>query len=198
MSDTNINSISLPDLDMYFKAKGKPAGYAPKDWEIEQALSVLKTVETDILKGHFSPKKEADKLGTRTNPVTQDVLRTIEYGDGSFKPYDVPTIQTTDGFQEVYQPGTTRGLTNAVTSAPALGYAARLDDMGGGAATIGQYGAGPTPSPTPAPQAAPTPNQQPMPQANQAVRVISPDGRSGIIPATQVDQALKKGFRLAP
>jgi hypothetical protein len=182
---------------MYFRSKGKAEGYEPKDWEIEQALSVLKTVETDILKNHFSPKKEADKLGTRTNPVTQDVLRTIEYGDGSFKPYDVPTIQTTDGFQEVYQPGTTRGLTNAVTSAPALGYASRLDDMGGGGATIGQYGQTNAPSPQQTPMPSPAPAPSPMPQANQPVRVISPDGKSGIIPATQVDQALRQGFRLA-
>lgn len=162
MSDTNTNSIRLPDLDAYFRAKGKEPGYAPKDWEIEHALSVIKSVETDLLKRFYEPKKGADTLGTRTNPVTQDVLRTIEYGDGSFKPYDVPTIQTTDGFQEVYQPGTTRGLTNAATGAAALGYAARLDDMGGGAATIGQYGAGPTPSPAPSPVPTPATNNMPM------------------------------------
>ena len=66
--------------------------------------------------------------------------------------------------------------------------------------TIGAYGAQPqqTTAQTPAPQAAPTPSEAPMQQTNQMVRVISPDGKRGSIPASQVDQALQQGFRLAP
>jgi hypothetical protein len=77
--------------------------------------------------------------------------------------------------------------------------------LGEDEAALGTYSPGQTaapaqtPAPTPMPSTAPspTPNQQ-APQQAQFVRVVSPDGKTGIIPAGQVDQAIKQGFRLAP
>ena len=104
---------------------------------------------------------------------------------------------------------TMRSATNAVpvmlpdgsvaqnyTSSPLMGE----DDASLGAYTPGQSAAPTqTPAPTPMPSAAsaPTPAQQ-APQQAQFVRVVSPDGKTGIIPSNQVDQAIKQGFQLAP
>ena len=84
----------------------------------------------------FAPKEGAEKLGTRTNEVTQDVLRTIEYPDGTFKPYEAQIIQTTGGFEELVGPGTTRAVTNRDTGQQPKGYVA----SGGG------WGVGPQPT----------------------------------------------------
>jgi hypothetical protein len=101
-------------------------------------------------------------------------------------------------------------MANATNAAPIIdprtgqqvkGYAAGID-LGEDAAPLGTYTPGQaapqqTPAPSPAPSAVPAPSPQ-SPQQAQSVRVISPDGRMGIIPAAQVDQAIKQGFQLAP
>jgi hypothetical protein len=101
---------------------------------------------------------------------------------------------------------TMRSATNAVpvmlpdgsvaqnyTSQPLLGE----DEAALGTYSPGQ-GASPTQTPAPpTPSGAPSPTPQ-APQQAQFVRVISPDGKTGIIPAGQVDQAIKQGFQLAP
>jgi hypothetical protein len=71
--------------------------------------------------------------------------------------------------------------------------------MGEDAASLGTYTPGQSPSPTqtPSPSPAPTPAAQ-SPQQAQFVRVVSPDGKTGIVPSSQVDQAIKQGFQLAP
>jgi hypothetical protein len=102
---------------------------------------------------------------------------------------------------------TMRSATNAVpvmlpdgsvaqnyTSQPLLGE----DEAALGTYSPGQSAApAQTPAPTPIAAPAPTPSQQ-TPQQAQFVRVVSPDGKTGIIPAGKVDQALKQGFQLAP
>lgn len=101
-------------------------------------------------------------------------------------------------------------MANATNAAPIIdprtgqqvkGYAAGID-LGEDAAPLGTYTLGQaapqqTPAPSPAPSAAPAPSPQ-APQQAQFVRVVSPDGKTGIIPSNQVDQAVKQGFQLAP
>jgi hypothetical protein len=97
-------------------------------------------------------------------------------------------------------------MANATNAAPIIdprtgqqvkGYAAGID-LGEDAAPLGTYTPGQaTPQQTPAPSAAPAPSPQ-APQQAQFVRVVSPDGKTGIIPSNQVDQAVKQGFQLAP
>jgi hypothetical protein len=136
MAETNTNRPALPDLDSYFRNQGKRVGYQPEDWEVEMAISILKPVTKELIMRQFAPKEGAEKLGTRTNEVTQDVLRTIEYPDGTFKPYEAQIIQTTGGFEELVGPGTTRAVTNRDTGQQPKGYVA----SGGG------WGVGPQPT----------------------------------------------------
>jgi hypothetical protein len=136
MSDTNTNNPSLPDFDSFFKNQGKPIGYDPTDAEMDLARAVLVPVTKELVMRQFAPKEGAEKLGTRTNEVTQDVLRTIEYPDGTFKPYEAQIIQTTGGFEELVGPGTTRAVTNRDTGQQPKGYVA----SGGG------WGVGPQPT----------------------------------------------------
>lgn len=132
MAETNTNAQILPDLDAYFRNQGKPAGYQPEDWEIDLAISILKPVTKELMMRQFAPKEGAEKLGTRTNEVTKDVLRTIEYPDGTFKPYETPMIQTTEGYQELVAPGTTRSITNIDTGQIPKGYVAAGSGWGVG------------------------------------------------------------------
>jgi hypothetical protein len=144
---------------------------------------------------------------TNSGPIVHQVER---FADGTFKIIP-PSVQNfRGGSAEVVAPGTTRYLTNEQTRATEQNYSSEYSEGGAGAATIGAYSAGAgapaqvvppaatTVNTTTAPSVAPPPSQSSMPQANQPVRVISPDGKSGIIPATQLDQALRQGFRLAP
>jgi hypothetical protein len=159
MAETNTNRPALPDLDSYFRNQGKPVGYQPEDWEVEMAISILKPVTKELIMRQFAPKEGAEKLGTRTNEVTQDVLRTIEYPDGTFKPYEAQIIQTTGGFEELVGPGTTRAVTNRDTGQQPKGYVASGNFYGMGQPVVGgdnsaarDAAAAATASPTPAPQ----------------------------------------------
>jgi hypothetical protein len=91
--------------------------------------------------------------------VTSDVLRTIEYPDGTFKPYEAQIIQTTGGFEELVGPGTTRAVTNRDTGQQPKGYVASGNFYGMGQPVVGgdnsaarDAAAAATASPTPAPQ----------------------------------------------
>jgi hypothetical protein len=168
MAETNTNRQMLPDLDSYFRNQGKPPGYQPEDWEIDLAISILKPVTKELMMRQFAPKEGAEKLGTRTNEVTQDVLRTIEYPDGTFKPYEAQVIQTTDGYEELIAPGTSRPITNQVTQRQPKGYVASGGGWGMGqqltvganndaarASAAAQQGQPAAPSPAPATNAPP-------------------------------------------
>jgi hypothetical protein len=168
MSDTNTNNPSLPDFDSFFKNQGKPIGYDPTDAEMDLARAVLVPVTKELIMRQFAPKEGAEKLGTRTNEVTSDVLRTIEYPDGTFKPYEAQIIQTTGGFEELVGPGTTRAITNRDTGRQPQGYVASGGGWGMGqqltvganndaarAAAAAQQGQAVAPAPAPAPDAPP-------------------------------------------
>jgi hypothetical protein len=168
MSDTNTNNPSLPDFDSFFKNQGKPIGYDPTDAEMDLARAVLVPVTKELIMRQFAPKEGAEKLGTRTNEVTSDVLRTIEYPDGTFKPYEAQVIQTTGGFEELVGPGTTRAITNRDTGRQPQGYVASGGGWGMGqqltvganndaarAAAAAQQGQAVAPAPAPAPDAPP-------------------------------------------
>ena len=183
MSDTNTNRVALPDFDSFFKNQGKPIGYDPTDAEMELARAVLVPVTKELIMRQFAPPEGAVKLGTRTNEMTKDVLRTIEYPDGSFKPYEVPMLQTTDGYQELVAPGTSRGVTNVITSAPAKGYVASGSFYGGGQGVVGMDNSaardaaaaatGGSPTPTPAPTPAPSPTPRPYTMTNAEGTVMT-------------------------
>lgn len=163
MSDTNTNTATLPDFNAFFKNQGKPIGYEPTDAEMELARAVLVPVTKELMMRQFAPPEGAIDLGARTNKVTKDVLRTIEYPDGSFKTYEVPMLQTTDGYQELVAPGTSRGVTNILSGAEAKGYVAGGsvysinqpvvggDNSAARAAAAAATGGSPAPTPTPSP-----------------------------------------------
>ena len=140
---------------------------------------------------------------TNSGPIVHQVEK---FADGTFRIIP-PSVQNfRGGSAEVVAPGATRYFTNEQTGATEQNYSSEYSEGGGGAATIGAYNAGAVPpaattvNTTTAPTVAPPPQQAApqMPQANQMVRVISPDGKRGSIPASQVDQALQQGFRLVP
>jgi hypothetical protein len=185
MSETNTNRQALPDFDSFFKNQGKPIGYDPTDAEMELARAVLVPVTKELIMRQFAPPQGAERLGTRTNEVTRDVLRTVEYPDGSFKPYEVPMLQTTDGYQELVAPGTTRGVTNIDTSAAAKGYVASGNFYGGGQSVVGgdnsaardaaaaATSGSPTTTPTPSPTPAASPKPYTMTNAEGAVMTFT-------------------------
>ena len=168
-------------------------------------------LENDRKQYEYFVKKSVDeffKTQQATAPQPQFMSLTNSEGrviDVLVKPDGTPQVvepkvqNTQQGIVTMVNPTNAVPVVNPQTQQPYMGYAA--DPMMGEAPqTIGAYGAQPqqTPAPAPAPQAAPAPSPAPMPQASQMVRVISPDGVRGSIPASQVDQALQQGFRLAP
>ena len=124
--------------------------------------------------------------------------------DGEPMVVEPKTLNTQQGMFTMANPTNAAPIIDPRTGQQVKGYAAGLD-LGEDAAPLGTYAPGQpaaptqTPAPTPMPSAAPapTPDQQ-APQRAQFVRVVSPDGKTGIIPSNQVDQALKQGFQLAP
>jgi hypothetical protein len=114
------------------------------------------------------------------------------------------TLNTQQGMFTMSNPTNAAPIIDPRTRQQVQGYAAG-PMMGEDAAPLGTYAPGQpaaptqTPAPTPMPSAAlaPAPDQQ-APQQAQFVRVVSPDGKTGIIPSNQVDQAIKQGFQLAP
>lgn len=133
-----------------------------------------------------------------TNPEGR-VVDVLIKPDGEPIVVEPKTLNTQQGMFTMTSPTNAARIVDAESLSGLSGYAAE-QSPGEAPQTIGAYSAQTqqTPAPTPMPQAAPPPASAPMPQANQSVRVIAPDGRTGIIPAAQVDQALQQGFRLAP
>lgn len=133
-----------------------------------------------------------------TNPSGR-VIDVLIKPNGEPMVVEPKTQNTQQGIMTMVNPTNAVPVVNRQTGQPIMGYAAD-PMMGDVPQTIGTYGTNPqqTPPPSPVPQAESVPTPAAMPQANQSVRVIAPDGRAGIIPATQVDQAMKQGFRLAP
>ena len=181
---------------------GQKVGYGPDDIRPEQHDANQKAYE-------YYTKKSIDQMVTVQQPAQPPQYITLtNQADGS----EVRGIMEEGKFREIpvdkiTTPKGTFALQTATNAAPiylpdgSIAQNYTFDPTADEAPqTIGAYGAQPqqTPSPTPAPQAAPAPSQAPMPQTNQMVRVISPDGKRGSIPASQVDQALQQGFRLAP
>ena len=114
------------------------------------------------------------------------------------------TLNTQQGMFTMSNPTNAAPIIDPRTRQQVQGYAAG-PMMGEDAAPLGTYAPGQpaaptqTPAPTPMPSAAPAPApDQQAPQQAQFVRVVSPDGKTGIIPSNQVDQAIKQGFQLAP
>jgi hypothetical protein len=114
------------------------------------------------------------------------------------------TLNTQQGMFTMSNPTNAAPIIDPRTRQQVQGYAAG-PMMGEDTAPLGTYAPGQpaaptqTPAPTPMPSAAPAPApDQQAPQQAQFVRVVSPDGKTGIIPSNQVDQALKQGFQLAP
>ena len=174
------NRAILPDLDSFFLNQGKPIGYDPSDAEIEMAKAILVPVTKELMMRQFAPPQGAERLGTRTNEVTRDVLRTVEYPDGSFKPYEVPMLQTKDGYQEMVAPGTAKTVTNIITGKPAQGYVASGSFYGGGQGVVGvdnnaarDAAAAASGSPAPTPSPSPTPRPYTMTNAEGTVMTFT-------------------------
>lgn len=140
---------------------------------------------------------------TNSGPIVHQIER---FADGTFKiiPQSVQNFRA--GSAEMVAPGTSRTITNETTGAPEMNYSSEYD-AGSGGSTIGAYNAAAGAPATVVPPSATTVNTTTAPtvappaqtpQADQPVRVIAPNGKTGIIPSSQVDQALKQGFRLAP
>jgi hypothetical protein len=156
----------------------------------------------------FNDKRmEALSRGPNSAPQIISITNDGRVRDVLVKPDGEPvvlppqTLNTQQGMFTLVNPTNVAPIIDPRTGQQVKGYAAGID-LGEDAAPLGTYTPGQatpqqTPAPSPAPSAAPAPSPQ-APQQAQFVRVISPDGKTGIIPAGQVDQAIKQGFQLAP
>jgi hypothetical protein len=159
----------------------------------------------------FNEKRmEALSAGPNSAPQIISITNDGRVRDVLIKPDGEPvvlppqTLNTQQGMFTLVNPTNVAPIIDPRTGQQVKGYAAGLD-LGEDAAPLGTYTPGqpvapaqaPAPTPMPSAAPAPAPNQQ-TPQQAQFVRVVSPDGRMGIIPSNQADQALKQGFQLAP
>lgn len=156
-------------------------------------------VKQAIDKTMASPAPSSVQFGVATNSEGRVTDYAVVPDGVKLQVLEPKTLNTQQGMFTQVNPTNVAPIVDPRTGQQVMGYAA--DPVTGDVPqTIGAYGATPqqTPSPSPVPQTAQAPTPAAMPQANQSVRVVAPDGRTGIIPAAQVDQALKQGFRLAP
>jgi hypothetical protein len=156
----------------------------------------------------FNDKRmEALSRGPNSAPQIISITNDGRVRDVLVKPDGEPvvlppqTLNTQQGMFTLVNPTNVAPIIDPRTGQQVKGYAAGID-LGEDAAPLGTYTPGQatpqqTPAPSPAPSAAPAPSPQ-APQQAQFVRVVSPDGKTGIIPSNQVDQAVKQGFQLAP
>jgi hypothetical protein len=156
----------------------------------------------------FNDKRmEALSRGPNSAPQIISITNDGRVRDVLVKPDGEPvvlppqTLNTQQGMFTLVNPTNVAPIIDPRTGQQVKGYAAGID-LGEDAAPLGTYTPGQaapqqTPAPSPAPSAAPAPSPQ-APQQAQFVRVVSPDGKTGIIPSNQVDQAIKQGFQLAP
>lgn len=200
------------ERELEYYRKKKVDALVKREFEPEAAQSSDRPVDvgyiTNAPRVTFTTNESGNVItNTNSGPIVHQVEK---FADGTFRIIPQSVQNFRGGSAEMVAPGTSRTITNETTGAPEMNYSSEYSDTGGGASTIGPYNAGAgapaqviptaatTVNTTTAPVVAPPPSQAAMPQANQSVRVVAPDGRTGIIPATQVDQALKQGFRLAP
>jgi hypothetical protein len=146
-----------------------------------------------------SPQSEP-KFMSITNPEGR-VIDVLIKPNGEPMVIEPKTLNTQQGMFTMANATNAAPIIDPRTGQQVKGYAAGID-LGEDAAPLGAYTPGQaapqqTPAPSPAPSAAPAPSPQ-APQQAQFVRVVSPDGKTGIIPSNQVDQAVKQGFQLAP
>jgi hypothetical protein len=146
-----------------------------------------------------SPQSEP-KFMSITNPEGR-VIDVLIKPNGEPMVVEPKTLNTQQGMFTMANATNAAPIIDPRTGQQVKGYAAGID-LGEDAAPLGTYTPGQTapqqtPAPSPAPSAAPTPSPQ-APQQARFVRVVSPDGKTGIIPSNQVDQAVKQGFQLAP
>jgi hypothetical protein len=146
-----------------------------------------------------SPQSEP-KFMSITNPEGR-VIDVLIKPNGEPMVIEPKTLNTQQGMFTMANATNAAPIIDPRTGQQVKGYAAGID-LGEDAAPLGTYTPGQatpqqTPAPSPAPSAAPAPSPQ-APQQAQFVRVVSPDGKTGIIPSNQVDQAIKQGFQLAP
>jgi hypothetical protein len=146
-----------------------------------------------------SPQSEP-KFMSITNPEGR-VIDVLIKPNGEPMVVEPKTLNTQQGMFTMANATNAAPIIDPRTGQQVKGYAAGID-LGEDAAPLGTYTPGQaapqqTPAPSPAPSAAPAPSPQ-APQQAQFVRVVSPDGKTGIIPSNQVDQAVKQGFQLAP
>ena len=142
-----------------------------------------------------SPQSEP-KFMSITNPEGR-VIDVLIKPNGEPMVIEPKTLNTQQGMFTMANATNAAPIIDPRTGQQVKGYAAGID-LGEDAAPLGTYTPGQaTPQQTPAPSAAPAPSPQ-APQQAQFVRVVSPDGKTGIIPSNQVDQAVKQGFQLAP
>jgi hypothetical protein len=203
---TNTNAPIAYDPIRYGREiMGIPAGTKIKtDSELGKFI-------VDQTKKFNERRIEALSAGPQSEPrfmsVTNAEGRVIDLlikPDGDPIVIEPKTLNTQQGMFTMANPTNAAPIIDPRTGQQVQGYAAG-PMMGIDAAPLGTYTPGQpaaptqTPAPTPMPSAAPapTPDQQ-APQQAQFVRVVSPDGKTGIIPSNQVDQALKQGFQLAP
>jgi hypothetical protein len=146
-----------------------------------------------------SPQSEP-KFMSITNPEGR-VIDVLIKPNGEPMVVEPKTLNTQQGMFTMANATNAAPIIDPRTGQQVKGYAAGID-LGEDAAPLGTYTPGQatpqqTPAPSPAPSAAPAPSPQ-APQQARFVRVVSPDGKTGIIPSNQVDQAVKQGFQLAP
>jgi hypothetical protein len=146
-----------------------------------------------------SPQSEP-KFMSITNPEGR-VIDVLIKPNGEPMVVEPKTLNTQQGMFTMANATNAAPIIDPRTGQQVKGYAAGID-LGEDAAPLGTYTPGQatpqqTPAPPPAPSAAPAPSPQ-APQQARFVRVVSPDGKTGIIPSNQVDQAVKQGFQLAP
>lgn len=197
---TNTNAPVMYDLKRFGREVMGLSGMKLKkdSEEFKFVVDQAKKFNEMRMKALASGPSAEPQFMSLTNPEGR-VVDVLIKPDGEPMVVEPKTLNTQQGMFTMANPTNAAPIIDPRTGQQVMGYAA--DPMMGDAPqTIGPYGATPqkTPTPSPVPQTAPAPTPAAMPQANQSVRVVAPDGRTGIIPAAQVDQALKQGFRLAP
>lgn len=195
---TNTNSPIMYDLRRFGReVMGIKPGTKmdPKSEEFKFIADQAKKFNEARMKALASGPSSEPRYMSLTNAEGR-VIDVMIKPDGEPIVVNPQTLNTQQGMFTQVNPTNVAPIIDPRTGQQVKGYASRID-LGEDGATLGAYTPGAaapqqTPAPTPEPQAAPAP----APQADQPVRVIAPDGRQGIIPAAQIDQAIKQGFRV--
>ena len=220
MTNTNI-----PPFGVWLKNVLVQAGKISPDQQYIDMDPKERDTYLKIFEKSIQPSGGADrpfKTGLVTNSDDPTLVYEADfYRDGTYQIREPRVQNFRDGSAEVIAPGKTRYLTNIETMKREQNY--QSSPMGAffggqmGNTPISQYSAQQPPA-TAAPQpAAPAPQQAaqqpvapntsvnqvapptvaPPPQASVQgmVRVMAPNGQTGTIPADQLEQALREGYR---